>query len=55
MITDSNENKWIHDYFDERYEHYVEVLSKDIKDVGQVEAMADRMAMEDIYNLDMEG
>ena len=51
----SNDNKWIHDYFDERWQHYYDVLTKDIKDVELVEAMADRMAMEDINNLEMEG
>ncbi len=51
----SNDNKWIHDYYDERHEHYIKVLSVDIKDVKLVEAMADRMAMEDVNNLEMEG
>jgi len=54
-VADTDENKWIHEYYDERWEHYFETLRKDIKDIGQVEAMADRMAMEDVYNLDMEG
>ena len=51
----STDNKWINDYYDERWQHYYDVLTKDIKDIGQVEAMCDRMAMEDVYNLNMEG
>ena len=51
----SVDNKWIHDYYDERWQHYYDVLTKDIKDIGQVEAMCDRMAMEDVENLEMEG
>ena len=43
----SNDNKWIHDYYDE--------LSKQIKDIEEVETIADRLAMEDVENLDMEG
>ena len=51
----SVDNKWIHDYYDERWQHYYNVFTKDIKDIGQVEAMCDRMAMEDVENLEMEG
>ncbi len=51
----STDNKWIHDYYDERWQHYYDVLTKDIKDIGQVETIADRLAMEDVYNLNMEG
>ena len=51
----SNDNKWIHDYYDERWQRYYDELCKDIKDIGQVEEMADRMAMEDVDNLEMEG
>jgi len=51
----SNDNKWIHDYYDERWQHYYDELCKDIKDIGQVEEMADRMDMEDVDDLAMEG
>ena len=51
----SNDNKWIHDHYDERWQHYYDELGKDIKDIGQVEEMADRMAIEDVDNLEMEG
>ena len=51
----SNDNQWIHEYYEERWQHYYDELCKDIKDIGQVEDIADRLAMEDVYNLNMEG
>ena len=54
-VWDLVDDKWVHDYYDERWQHYYDVLTKDIKDIGQVEAMCDRMAMEDVENLEMEG
>ena len=51
----STDNKWIYDYYDERWQHYYAVLCKDIQDIGQVVTIAHRLAMEDVNNLDMEG
>ena len=55
MITNGYMIIMIHDYYDERWQHYYDELSKQIKDIGEVETIADRLAMEDVENLDMEG
>ena len=54
-ISNTQRNNFLHDFYDDKWKHYYKELRKDIKDNNQAEEIADRLAMEDVYNLNMEG